>query len=184
MRDERRFLSGRKITKPPQVFLGAAANPFAPPYDWRALHMGKKVAAGAEFIQTQYCFDLALFERFMAEVRDLGLHERCFILVGVGPLASAKTARWMRSSVPGVHIPDEVVGRIERAGPPKEQKAEGKRLCIELIQEVREIEGVHGVHVMAYRQEEFVSEIIQGSGVLKGRGRRARLQPQDGGTAA
>jgi 5,10-methylenetetrahydrofolate reductase len=184
MRDEGRFLSGRKLTSPPQVFLGAAVNPFAPPHDYRPIHFAKKVAAGAQFVQTQYCYDVPLLRRFMARARELGLHERCFILVGVGPLASAKTARWMRSSVPGVHIPDDVIGRIERAGPPKEQKAAGKRLCIDLIQEVREIEGVHGVHVMAYRQEEFVSEIIQGSGVLKGRGRRARLQPQDGGTAA
>ena len=110
----------------------------------------------------------------MARVREQGLHEKCFILVGVGPLASAKTARWMRSSVPGVHIPDAIVDRLEKAGPPKEQKAEGKQLCVELIQEIREIEGVHGVHVMAYRQEEFVSEIIQASGVLQGRRRRAK----------
>ena len=87
----------------------------------------------------------------------MGLHEKCFILVGVGPLASAKTARWMRSSVPGVHIPDAVVERIEQAGAPRSRRREGKRLCIELIQQIREIQGVHGVHVMAYRQEEFVS---------------------------
>ncbi len=100
---------------------------------------------------------------------------------GVGPLASAKTARWMRSSVPGVHIPDAIVERIEQAGTPKEQKAVGKRLCVELIQEIREIPGVHGVHLMAYRQEEFVSEIIQASGVLQGRSRRARAPAATGG---
>ena len=185
MRDEGRFLSGRKLTTPPQVFLGAAVNPFVPPLDYRPLHLAKKIAAGAQFIQTQYCFDVPLLQRFMARVRELGLHEKCFILVGVGPLASAKTARWMRSSVPGVHIPDAVVERIEQAGPPKEQKAEGKRLCIELIQQIREIEGVHGVHVMAYRQEEFVSEIIQDSGVLAGprAGARAR-RLQNGGARA
>jgi 5,10-methylenetetrahydrofolate reductase len=171
MREERRFLSGRKITKPPQVFLGAAANPFAPPYEYRALHMGKKVAAGAEFIQTQYCFDLALFERFMAAVRELGLHEKCFILAGVGPLASARAAKWMRSNVPGIHIPDAVIARLEGAA---NQKAEGKRICIEMIQQIREIPGVAGVHVMAYRQEELVSEIILASGVMQAGRARAR----------
>jgi len=176
MRDERRFLSGRKITKPPLVFLGAAANPFAPPYEYRAVHMGKKIAAGAQFIQTQYCFDLPIFERFMARARELGLHERCFILAGVGPLASARAAKWMRAHVPGIHIPDAVIARLEGAA---NQKAEGKRLCIELIQQIREIDGVAGVHVMAYRQEELVSEIIQQSGIMQSR--RARERPTAAG---
>src|SRR5262245_30752886 len=171
MRDERRFLSGRKITKPPLVFLGAAANPFAPPYEYRALHMGKKIAAGAQFIQTQYCFDLPMFERFMARARDLGLHEKCFILAGVGPLASARAAKWMRAHVPGIHVPDAAIARLEGAA---NQKAEGKRLCIELIQQIREIPGVAGVHVMAYRQEELVSEIIQQSGIMQSRQARER----------
>lgn len=184
MRDGGRFLSGRKLTSPPRVFLGAAVNPFAPPFDYRPLHLAKKIAAGAQFVQTQYCYDVPLLERFMARVRDQGLHERCFILVGVGPLASAKTARWLRSNVPGVHIPDAVVERIEGAGGPKEQKAEGKRLCVELIQRVREIKGVHGVHVMAYRQEEYVSEIIKASGVLEGRSRRVRARLHEGSSAA
>ena len=163
MRDEGRFLSGRKITSPPRVFLGAAANPFAPPYEWRPLRLAKKIAAGAQFIQTQYCFDIPMFEHFMQRVRDLGLHEKCFILVGVGPLRSAKAARWMRSNVPGVHIPDDVVRRLEGAG---NQRLEGKKLCIELIQRVAEIKGVSGVHVMAYRQEELVSDIILESGAF------------------
>ena len=166
MRDERRFLSGRAITVPPRVFLGAASNPFAPPYDFRPLRLAKKIAAGARFVQTQYCFDIPLLTRFMARARELGLHERCFILVGVGPLASARAARWIRSNVPGIHIPDAVIARLEGAA---KQKLEGKRLCIEMIQQIREIEGVAGVHVMAYRQEELVSEIIVDSGVLRGR---------------
>src|SRR4029079_6697489 len=176
MRDERSFRSGRKITKPPLVFLGAAANPFAPPYEYRAVHMGKKIAAGAQFIQTQYCFDLPIFERFMARARELGLYERCFILAGVGPLASARAAKWMRAHVPGIHIPDAVIARLEGAA---NQKAEGKRLCIELIQQIREIKGVTGVHVMAYRQEELVSEIIQQSGIMQSR--RARERPNAAG---
>jgi 5,10-methylenetetrahydrofolate reductase len=166
MRDERRFLSGRKLTSPPHMFLGAAANPFAPPYEFRPLRLAKKIAAGAQFVQTQYCFDLPLFRQFMARVRDLGLDEKCFIMAGVGPLASAKTAKWIRSNVPGIHIPDAVVARLEGAA---NQKQEGKRICIELMQEIREMPGVSGVHVMAYRQEELVADIVRESGVLAGR---------------
>jgi 5,10-methylenetetrahydrofolate reductase len=177
MRDEGKFLSGRKLTYTPHVFLGAAANPFVPPYEYRAIHMGKKVAAGAQFIQTQYCFDIPLLERFMAKVREMDLHKRCFVMVGVGPLASARAARFMRSNVPGVHIPDHVIDRLEKAEKPK---LEGKKLCIELIQQIREIEGVAGIHVMAYRQEELVSDIISASGVMQGRqARRNPLQRQE-----
>ena len=166
MRDEKTFLSGRKITSPPRVFVGAAENPFAPPYDFRPIRLAKKVAAGAQFIQTQYCYDVPLLKRFMERVRDMGLDKECFILVGVGPLASAKTARWMRSNVAGVHIPDEIIARLEGA---KDQKAEGKKLCVDIIQQVREVAGVAGIHVMAYRQEEYVAEMVEESGVLKGR---------------
>jgi 5,10-methylenetetrahydrofolate reductase len=166
MRDQSKFLSGRKLTSPPKVFLGAAVNPFAPPYDFRALQLGKKIEAGAQFVQSQYCFDVPMFREFMKRVRDLGLHEKCYILVGVGPMASAKTARWIRSNVPGIHIPDSVIARLEGA---QDQKKEGKQLCIDIINEVKEIEGVAGIHVMAYRQEEYVSEIVHESGVLKDR---------------
>ncbi|MGA9849341.1 MAG: methylenetetrahydrofolate reductase [Roseiarcus sp.] len=166
MRDESRFLSGRRLTTPPRVFIGAAENPFAPPYDFRVLRLAKKIAAGAQFVQTQYCFDLPLFRRFMAQARDMGLDQRCFILVGVGPIASARTARWMRANVAGVHIPDAVVARLEGAADPK---AEGKRICIDMIQALREEPGVAGVHVMAYRQSQYVAEIVSESGVLRGR---------------
>ncbi|MFN7012216.1 MAG: methylenetetrahydrofolate reductase [Allorhizobium sp.] len=166
MRDEQKFLSGRKLTTPPQVFLGAAINPFAPPYDFRPLRLAKKIEAGAQFVQSQYCFDVPMFREYMKKVRDLGLHEKCFILVGVGPLASAKTAKWIRSNVPGIHIPDSVIKRLEGA---QDQRQEGKQLCIDIINEVKEIEGISGMHVMAYRQEEYVAEIVHESGVLKGR---------------
>ncbi|MBE1206751.1 methylenetetrahydrofolate reductase [Aminobacter carboxidus] len=166
MRDNGKFLSGRKLTTPPQLFLGAAVNPFAPPYDFRPVHLGKKIAAGAQFVQSQYCFDVPMFRTFMNRVRDLGYDEKCYILVGVGPLASAKTAKWIRANVPGIHIPDAIIKRLEGA---QDQKKEGKQLCIDIINEVKEISGVSGVHVMAYRQEEYVAEIVDESGVLKGR---------------
>jgi len=166
MRDEQRFLSGRQLTSPPHVFLGAAANPFVPPYDFRVERLAKKIAAGAQFVQTQYCFDVPRLRNFVTQLTDCGLLEEVFLLIGVGPLASAKAAEWIRSNVPGVHIPDAVTERLRGAA---RQRQEGKRICIELIQELREIPGVNGVHVMAYRQEEAVAEIIDASGVLEGR---------------
>ncbi|TIT59212.1 MAG: methylenetetrahydrofolate reductase, partial [Mesorhizobium sp.] len=130
------------------------------------IHLGKKIAAGAQFVQTQYCFDVPMFKTFMQKARDLGHTEKVFILCGVGPLASAKTAKWIRSNVPGIHIPDAVIKRLEGA---QDQKKEGKQLCTDIINEVKEIPGVSGIHVMAYRQEEYVAEIVDESGVLKGR---------------
>ncbi len=173
MRDDAMFLSGRRITRPPRVFLGAAENPCAPPYEWRAERLAKKIEAGAQFIQTNYICDMPMFRRFMDRVRDLGLDERVYILAGVGPLASPAAARWMRSNVPGIHIPDRIIERLERAKKPAE---EGRRLCIELIQEIREMKGVSGVHVMAYRREHLVSEIVLEFGVLRGR-RPQRQRP-------
>jgi methylenetetrahydrofolate reductase (NADPH) len=165
MRDEGMFLSGRRLTVPPRLYLGAASNPFVPPHDWRPLRLAKKIAAGADFIQTQYCFDVGRFQQFMRQVRDLGLHEKVYILVGVGPLRSERAAQYMRTQVPGVVIPDEIVERLHKT-PKEKQREEGKRICIEIIQQVREIQGVAGVHVMAYRQEELVAEIIQEAGLL------------------
>ena len=165
MRDEGVFLSGRKLTTPPRLFLGAAENPFAPPFEWRPLRLAKKVEAGADFIQTQYCFDVPRLAEFMRRVRDLGLHERVFILAGVGPLRGEKAAEFMRAKVPGVYIPDEVIARL-RGAPKGKQRAEGKRICVEVNQQAREIPGVAGVHVMAYRQEELVAEIIEEAGLL------------------
>lgn len=166
MRDDGTFLSGRKLSTPPRIFLGAAENPCIPPLEWRADRLEKKVRAGADFIQTNYIYDLPVFVEFMKRVRDMGLDERVFILAGVGPLASAKTARWMRRNVPGIHIPEAIIDRLERSPNPA---VEGKKLCIELIQQVREIAGVKGVHVMAYRREHLVYEIIQESGILQER---------------
>ena len=153
MRDERVFLSGRKITSE------------LPLYDWRPKRLAKKIAAGAQFIQTQYCFDTKRFKEYMRQVRDMGLHEKVYILAGVGPLRSAGAAKFMRSKVPGVVIPDVIVERLEKT-PKKRQQEEGKKICMEMIQQIREIEGIAGVHIMAYRQEEMVAEIVKESGLL------------------
>ncbi len=160
LRDKSMFLSGRKIDIAPKLFLGAAENPFAPPYDFRPLRLQKKFEAGADFIQTQYCFDVPRLQQFMAKVRELGVHEKLFILVGVGPVRTAKSAEWMRANVPGVWIPDEIIDRLKKGG-----KGEGKRLCVEIIQQIREIKGVAGVHIMAYKQEELVPEIVAEAGL-------------------
>jgi methylenetetrahydrofolate reductase (NADPH) len=164
MRDEAVFLSGRKITSPPCFFLGAVANPFVPPYDWRPQRLAKKIAAGAQFIQTQYCFDLLRFKEYMGQVRDLGLDKQAFILAGVGPLKSARAAEYMREKVPGIVIPDKIIDRLKKT-PKERQQEEGKRICVELIEEIQEIEGVSGIHIMAYRQEELVAEIVDESGL-------------------
>ena len=166
MRDEHRFESGRRITFAPRVLLGAAENPNVAPIEHRARRLAKKIAAGAQFIQTQYCFDMTLLRRFMIAVEDGGLLDRVFILIGVGPLRSAKAAEWMRSNVPGVHIPDAIVARLRGAS---DEAREGRNLCVDLLQELRTIKGVSGAHIMAYRQEESVAEVIDRSGVLAGR---------------
>ena len=168
MCDQGQFASGRKLDRAPDLFIGATVNPFVPPYVDRVANLEKKIVAGARFIQTQFCFDVALFEDFMHEVRRRQLHRRTRIIVGVGTLASAKAFAWMARHVPGVHVPQSLLERIARAD---DQKLEGQRACIETIAALRQIEGVAGVHVMAYRQEEFVSEIIQASGVLANRRR-------------
>jgi len=163
MRDDEQFLSGRKLTSPPRIFLGAAVNPFAPPLDYRPLRLAKKIAAGAQFVQAQYCFDMGLFEKYMHAVREAGSHEKVFFLAGVGPLKSARSAEWIRTHVPGVHIPDEIVRRLRAA---ENQEEEGVNICIEMISALRQIEGVHGVHIMAFRQEHRVAEIVERSCVL------------------
>lgn len=174
IRDRGIFLSEREIEDPPALFLGAASNPFAPPFEFRAHRLAKKIEAGADFIQTQFCFDVDRFRKFMRQVREMGLHEKVYILAGVGPLRSARSAEWMRSNIPGVVIPDNLVERLRRA-PKSGQREEGKRICVEIIEQVRQVEGVAGVHVMAYRQEETVAEIIQRTGLLP---RRAGTAPE------
>jgi len=162
LRDESRFLSGRPISSPPQLFLGAAENPSSLPGELRVARLRKKIEAGAQFIQTQYCFDMPRLQEFMRRVRDAELDRKVFILPGIGPLASAGGARWIQTHVPGVHIPDEIIRRLEAAPKPKQ---EGRRICVELMQQIREISGVCGIHIMAFKQEEYVAEMIAASGV-------------------
>ncbi len=166
LRDDSSFLSGRPLNMAPRLFIGASINPFVPPLENRADQLAKKINAGSEFVQSQYCFDIKQLRRFMTQSRDLGLTERCFIIVGVGILGSAKIARWLRSCVPGVHIPDPVIRRMEGAS---NQKAEGRQIAVELMQQIKETPGVAGIHLMAYRQEMWVGEVVSRSGVLGGR---------------
>jgi methylenetetrahydrofolate reductase (NADPH) len=164
MRDEGKFLGGDDIEHPPKMFVGAAANPFADPFEVRVRRLAKKVAAGAEFIQTQCIYNLDKFELWMEGVRDRGLHEKVYILAGVTPFKSAGMAKYMKNRVPGMDVPDEVVARM--SGVPKEkQPEEGINICVESIQRLKEVEGVRGFHVMAIEWEEKVPEIVERSGL-------------------
>lgn len=162
MRDDGMFLSGRKLSAKPRFFLGGADNPFVEPFEFRPLRLAKKIQAGAEFFQSQYCFDVGRLKSHMQKVRDLGLHEKAFIIIGVGPLRSEKTAEFLRMKVPGVYVPDEIVERMRKA---QDKRAEGKKICVEIIQQVREIHGVAGIHMMAYKQEEAGAEILEEVGL-------------------
>ena len=164
MRDEGKFLGGDELNRPPQMFVGAAANPFADPFEIRVPRLAKKIAAGAEFIQTQCIYNLDKFELYMKQARDRGLHEKVAILAGVTPLKSAGMAKYMKNRVPGMDVPDEVVERM--SGVPKEKQAdEGIKICIETIQRLKDVEGVRGFHIMAIEWEEKVPEIVEASGL-------------------
>jgi methylenetetrahydrofolate reductase (NADPH) len=164
MRDEGKFLGGDDIRRPPQMFVGAAANPFADPYEIRVPRLAKKAAAGVEFIQTQCIYNLDKFEDWMQKVRDRGLHEKVYILAGLTPMKSAGMARYMKNRVPGMDVPDEIVERL--AGTPKEKQAEeGIKICVESIQRLKDVEGVSGFHIMAIEWEEKVPEIVEAAGL-------------------
>ncbi len=176
MRDEGCFQCGDKVKEVcPRFFIGAASNPFGDPFEFRPYRLAKKVAAGADFVQTQLIYDIPRFREFMKRVVDMGLHEQVAILAGVGPLKSAGAARYMRDKVPGMIVQEEYVTRMEAAvaNIPKEDKAsrrdawqrEGIQICIEQIQQIREIEGVAGIHIMAIEWEEAVRPIVEGAGL-------------------
>jgi methylenetetrahydrofolate reductase (NADPH) len=164
MRDEGKFIGGDDIKRPPQMFVGAAANPFADPFEIRVPRLAKKVAAGAEFIQTQCIYNLDKFEAWMKEAHERGLTENVAILAGLTPFKSAGMARYMKNRVPGMDVPDDVVKRM--ADTPKEkQAAEGIKICIESIERLKDVPGVKGFHVMAIEWEEKVPEIVEAAGL-------------------
>ena len=164
MRDEGKFIEGEEITPPPKLFIGAACNPFADPFEIRVPRLAKKVNAGVDFIQTQCIYNLDKFEEWMKGVRDRGLHEKVYILAGVTPMKSVGMAKYMKNMVPGMDVPDEIIERLK--GVDKEKRAEeGIKICIETIQRLKEIDGVSGVHIMAIEWEEKVPEIVKGAGL-------------------
>jgi methylenetetrahydrofolate reductase (NADPH) len=165
MRDRGTYLSGRKLEQAPSFFIGAVENPFAPPLEFRPLRLQKKVRAGADFIQTQLVFDIPLFARFMAMVADLGLIGKVFIIPSIGIPRSARGARFMREKVPGLHVPDSLVARLEKT-PPSRQAEEGTRIAVELVSAVREIPGVNGVHLIGIKWEEGVVQVAEAAGLL------------------
>jgi 5,10-methylenetetrahydrofolate reductase len=190
MRDESCFDCGDEMKgAEPRFFVGAAANPFGDPFEWRPYRLAKKVKAGADFIQTQLIYNTERFAEYMEKVRELGLHEQVFILAGIGPLKSPGMARYMRDQVPGLDVPNKWVDRMTEAtkGIDKEDKKarrdawrnEGISIAIDLIKEIRQIEGVAGAHVMAIEWEEAVKPIVDGAGLLP----RPELPPLQGSEA-
>ncbi len=164
MRDEGKFLGGADIKRPPRMFVGAAANPFADPFEIRVPRLAKKIACGAEYIQTQCIYNLDKFEEWMKLVCDRGLHEKTYILAGITPLKSAGMAKFMKNRVPGMDVPDDVIKRMSDT--PKEKQAEeGINICIETIERLKSVEGVKGFHIMAIEWEEKVPGIVERAGL-------------------
>ncbi len=171
LRDQKHLLSGKKLSVSPSWFIGAVENPSAAPQRFRAERLGKKIAAGAQFIQTQFVFDVPIVERWMQQVRDLGLDTRCSILCGVGPIRTRRALDFL-AALPGVYIPDHVVKRIK--GTPEDKlEHEAMELCSETIQQLREIPGIKGVHVIASGWDDFIPEVMTRAGV----GKREPVEP-------
>jgi methylenetetrahydrofolate reductase (NADPH) len=165
MRDEGKFQGGADINTPPRMFVGAAANHFADPFELRVMRLAKKVKAGADFIQTQCIFNLDKFEKYMEMVCDRGLDEQVHILAGITPMKSAGMARYMKKKVPGMDVPDEIINRLD--GVPKDQQPEeGLKIAVESIQRLKEVKGVHGFHIMAIEWEEKVPGIVEKAGLF------------------
>jgi methylenetetrahydrofolate reductase (NADPH) len=163
MRDEKKFLSGDDISGEVPLFIGAAANPFADPFEYRVSRLAKKVKAGADFIQTQAVYDVARFAEWMEMVTERGLDRQVHILAGVIPIKSAGMARYMRDNVPGVIVPDEIITRMEKA---EKGKEEGLKIVLEIIEQLKEIPGVHGIHIMAVGWEDIVPEVVEKAGLM------------------
>ncbi len=165
MRDEGKFMNDKDIDVPPKLFIGAASNPFADPYEFRVYRLANKIEAGADFIQTQCIYNMDKFRDFMKKAVDMGLHEKAYILAGVTPMKSVGMARYMSKSVPGMDVPDEIINRLKGAGKGKVAE-EGIKFALEQIEEFKEMEGVAGVHLMAIEWEHKVPEIAERAGVL------------------
>jgi methylenetetrahydrofolate reductase (NADPH) len=166
MRDEKKFQCGEEMDVAPQIYIGCAENPFGDPFEFRALRLKKKIEAGADFMQTQCIFNIPKFKEWMKEVRALGLHEEIKILAGITPLKGVGGARYMQKFVPGMDVPQEIVDRMAGVEKGPASHAEGKKLAVEMIKELAEIEGVAGVHIMAVEWEEAVPEIVETAGLL------------------
>jgi len=163
MRDEKKFISGEDVSGEVPMFIGAAANPFADPFEYRVNRLAKKIKAGADFIQTQAVYDVSRFAQWMAMLMEKGLDKQVHIMAGVIPIRSAGMARYMRDYVPGVAVPDEIVTRMEKSEAPKE---EGVKIILEIIDELKEMPGVHGIHIMAVGWEDIVPEVVEKSGLM------------------
>jgi methylenetetrahydrofolate reductase (NADPH) len=163
MRDEHKFINDEEFSGEAPFYVGAAANPFADPFEFRVTRLAKKIAAGADFIQTQGIFDMARFSKWMGMVRDRGLHEKTHIIAGLIPIKSVGMARYMANNVSGLIVPKEIVNRMADAKDPKE---EGVKICLETIEELKEVAGVHGVHIMAVAWEDIVPRIVEEAGLM------------------
>ena len=166
MRDEAKFQCGDEMTHAPELYIGCAENPFADPFELRALRLKKKIEAGADFIQTQCIFNVPKFKKWMEEVRALGLHKEIKILAGITPLKGVGGARYMQKFVPGIDVPQDIVDRMAACEKGAESQAEGKKIAVEMIKEFTEIEGVAGVHIMAIEWEIAVPEIVEAAGLM------------------
>jgi methylenetetrahydrofolate reductase (NADPH) len=163
MRDEKKFLCGEDISGEVPMFIGAAANPFADPFEFRIKRLAKKVKAGADFIQTQAVYDVPKFAEFMKMVCEQGLDKQVHILAGVIPIKSLGMARYMKDYVSGVSVPDEIISRLEQAAKAKE---EGVNIILEIIEQLKEIPGVHGIHIMAVGWEDIVPAMVERAGLM------------------
>ncbi len=164
MRDEGKIIGGEALSEPPNLFIGAVANPFADPFSYRVIRLGKKVSAGAEFVQTQCIYNLARFKEWMKQVRDRGLDKKVYILGGITPLKSARMAEYMSKQVAGMDVPEEIINRMKSV-PANQQRQEGIKIAVETIEALKGIKGVRGVHIMAIEWEEIVPEIVDAAGL-------------------
>lgn len=166
MRDQGAYPGGRAIETPPRLLIGGADAPRKLDANFSPAGLEVKIDAGADFFQTQFCFDMDVLRDYLQRLGDFGILERTYFIIGIGPIASARSARWMNNNLFGVHIPEHIVTRLEQAG---DAQAEGRKICVELIQQLKEMEGVSGVHLMAPHGEQAAAQVIRECGVLEDR---------------